>query len=401
MLAILLCAFTQVICTGGLSKHGWTMESPDRVTGREGKPAVLFCKFTHPHCGYKGNITLTWKEKGRNMVLFSCTNYLSLNSQIIGFENLIHQNVDKRYRVMGNLRENDASIIINQLTLRDNYQQYICLVDLKDYSNETSQSSIQTILVVAADEKNMWPVSGKKRDSVTLSCTFNPPDLYLTSITVLWMKENPHKESTVFNHTRSFDPGSYYTDPIIVNEDNRFELIGNPTQGNASIRMRDLQLNDSSDYFCHVHVKNGGGENVTQDVVKLQVVAPATILELSAVNDNISGDTIMCRVEGEPPANITWIDPENNTLPEDSNSATVTRVPDKHQTVGEFLNPTLRGTYSCVAVNEHGRDVCQIHFSTVDAIYSNFIVGMLCLIPLVKFLLLLITGIILFIKIKD
>ncbi|XP_067884866.1 CXADR-like membrane protein [Heterodontus francisci] len=205
------------------------------------------------------------------------------------------------------------------------------------------------------------------------------------------MKENPHKEFTVFNHTHTRSPGSYYTDLATVNEDNRYELIGNLTQGNASIRMKDLQLNDSSDYFCHVHVKNGGGENVTQDGIKLQVVAPATILELSAVNDNISGDTIMCRVEGEPPANITWIDPENNTLTEDSNSATVTRVPDKHQTVGEFLNPTLRGTYSCVAVNEHGRDVCQIHFSADEKDKLNIVLYIWPAILIIFFLLICFT----------
>uniref|UniRef100_UPI00398E5146 kalirin-like n=1 Tax=Pristiophorus japonicus TaxID=55135 RepID=UPI00398E5146 len=164
--------------------------------------------------------------------------------------------------------------------------------------------------------------------------------------------------------------------------------------------MRDLGLNDTSDYFCHVHVKNGKRENVNQDVMRLQVVAPATILELSVVSDNITGDTIVCKVEWEPPANITWIGPENRALPVDSSSTTVTRELDKHHTVGE-INPTLRGDYSCVAVNEHGTDIRQIHLPADDMNYSNFIIGMLCLIPLAKFLLLLITGIILFIKIKD
>ncbi|XP_067838508.1 sialic acid-binding Ig-like lectin 15 [Heptranchias perlo] len=286
--------------------------------------------------------------------------------------------------------------MIQHLTLRDNERQFICLVDLQDYTNETSQSLFQTILVVAADRNNIWRVTVNKGDSATLPCTFSPPDQYPSNITVLWMKENPWKESVVFNQTRSLRDGS---DSVTVNKGDRYQLIGDPTQGDASIRMRDLGLNDTSKYFCHVHVKNGGREYVTQDEMRLQVVAPATILELSVVTDNIIGDSIVCKVEGEPPANITWIDPENSALP--GNSTTVTQLLEKHQTVGEILNPTLRGNYSCVAVNEHGRDVRQIHFPAADNDYSNFIIAMLCLIPLAKFLLLLITGIILFIKIKD
>ncbi|XP_078416828.1 uncharacterized protein LOC144692173 [Cetorhinus maximus] len=401
MLAVLFCVIAQVSCSGGFSKNGWTMETPDKVTGREGKATVLFCKFTHPHPGYEGNITITWSEKWTKVVLFSYTNYPSLNPQSGGFENLIHQNIGERYRVMGNPRENDASILIKQLTLRDNYQQNICLVNLKDYSNETSQSSFQTILVVAADKNNMGPVTGKKGDSATLPCTFSPPGWLASSITVLWMKENPYKESTVFNHTRSLGAGSHDTVSVTVNEGDRYELIGNTTQGDASLRLRDLWLNDSSDYFCHVHIKHRNVEKVTQDVMRLQVVAPATILELSTVGDDTTGMTIVCRVEGEPPANVTWMDPENSTVPGDSGDTTVTRVTGKHQTIGKFLIPKLRGTYSCVAVNEHGRDVSQIHLATADKNYLDFIIGMLCLIPLIKFLLLLITGIILFNKIKD
>ncbi|XP_078070018.1 sialic acid-binding Ig-like lectin 15 [Mustelus asterias] len=375
------------------------METPEEVTGREGKATVLFCKFTHPHPGYKGNITVTWLEKWTSMVLFSYTNYPSLNSQSSGFANLIHQNMGKRYRVLGNLRENDASIIIKQLSLQENNRQTVCRVNLKDYSNETFQSSFQTILVVAG-QSDSRAVTGVKGDSVTLSCTFNPPQHSPSSLTVLWMKRNPHKASTVFSCTRSLGAGSGYTDRVTVNEGDRYELIGNTTQGDASLRMRNLQLIDTDDYFCHVHIRNGNRENVTQDVMQLQVVVPATILELLAVSDDVTGESIVCRVEAVPPANITWIDPEGSSVPGNSTDTTVTRELDKHQAIGEFRNPILRGTYSCVAVNEHGRDVRQIRL-TADNYYSNFIIGMFCLIPLVKFLLLLITGIILFIKIKD
>ncbi|GCB67274.1 hypothetical protein scyTo_0015104 [Scyliorhinus torazame] len=304
MLVALVCIIAMAICTGGFSEDGWSAETPDKVTGREGKATILFCKFPHPQLGYKG-------------------------------------------------------------------------------------------------QNNTGPVTGMKGDSVTLPCTFTPPDRFASSLTVLWMKGDPYTECTVFNHTRPLAADSRVTDSVTVNEEDRYGLIGNLTQGDASLRISDLQLNDTNDYFCHVHIKRRRREYVIRDVTRLRVVAPATILELSAVRDGITGGTIVCRVEGEPPANITWIDPENSTVHEDSSDTTVTRVPGKYQTVGRFLDPTLRGTYSCVAVNEHGREVRQIRLATAGFNYSNFIIGMFCLIPLVKFLLLLITGIILFIKIKD
>ncbi|GCC37643.1 sialic acid-binding Ig-like lectin 12 [Chiloscyllium punctatum] len=401
VLAVLLCITTQVSYTQGFSQNGWTMETPDRVTGREGKITLLICKFTHPHPGYQGNITVTWKEVWTNLVLYSYTNYPTLNSQSVAFENMIHQNINERYQALGNPRENDASIIIKQLSLHDNYQQYLCLVNLSHYPNETSQSSGQIIIVEPAVKNDSVPVTGKKGGSATLPCAFNPPEWLSQSVTVLWMKDDPHEESIVLNQTRSLNAGSHYTNSVTVNEGQQYELIGDLTQGDASIRIRDLRLNDSSDYFCHVHIRIENQENVTQDVLRLQAFAPATILELSSVRENGIGNTIVCQVEGEPLANITWVDPEGTLVPGDSRDTIVSRVPGRHQTLGKFRNPALRGTYSCVAENEHGRDTRQIDYPSTGDNYSNFIVGMLCLIPLIKFLLLLVTGIILFLKIKD
>ncbi|XP_051875796.1 sialic acid-binding Ig-like lectin 15 [Pristis pectinata] len=377
----------------GLRHNGWSLDTPDTVMGREGKPVALFCKFTHPHHGYKGNISISWREEQTGKWLLNYTNY-PLSS---GFVNLIHESEGERYHPMGNPRQNDASITISRLSLCDDHKRYTCLVDLQEHKNQTAQSFSQTLLVVTGGNVGASLVIGKRGVSATLPCSFSPPNRKPISITILWMKGNPREESAVFNHTRSHSAGPPYTDT--VNEGGRYELVGNPDQGDASISVRDLRPNDTSDYFCHVWVRNSTSETVTQDETRLQVVVPATILNLSVVTD-VTGDTLVCRAEGEPPANITWIGPGNSTLPVNSSEMRVIRDLEIHQTVGELLHPRLRGSYSCVAVNEHGRDTREIDLSANDNSYSNFIIGMLCLIPLVKFLLLLITGIILFIKIK-
>ncbi|XP_078286958.1 sialic acid-binding Ig-like lectin 15 [Rhinoraja longicauda] len=197
-------------------------------------------------------------------------------------------------------------------------------------------------------------VIGKRSDSATLPCSFSPLNKNPSPITIRWMKGSPREESTVFNH--SVNPP--YNVPI--KGGGRYELVGKLDQGDASIRVKELRLNDSSDYFCHVWVRNSTQEMVTQDETKLEVVVPATILELFFGSDNVTGEkTLVCRAEGKPPANITWIVPWNSTL--NSSEMRVTHDPEKLLTVGELLHPRMPGNYTCVAVNEHQRDMREIH----------------------------------------
>ncbi|XP_078286793.1 sialic acid-binding Ig-like lectin 15 [Rhinoraja longicauda] len=372
------------------------MEAPDIVVGREGKPVVLFCKFTHRHGGYGGNITVSWREDQTGKWILNYTNFPS-NS---GFANEIRENAGERYQPMGNPRQNDASIIIKRLRPRDHHRRYVCLVHLQEDGNQTTQSVSQTLLVVSGDDVSASMVIGKKGGSATLPCSFSPLNRNPSSITIRWMKGNPREESTVFIHTRPHTEGP--PDSATVNGGGRYELVGKLDQGDASIRVKGLGMDDGSDYFCHVWVKNSTQQTVTQDGTKLEVVVPATILELSVVSDNVTGeDTLVCRAEGTPPANITWIGPGGEALAVNSSEMRVTHDPEKLQTVGELLHPGLRKCYMCVAVNEHGRDTSEVNVSAKDNGRANFIIGMLCLLPLIKFLLLLITGIILFIKIKD
>lgn len=113
-------------------------------------------------------------------------------------------------------------------------------------------------------------VIGKRRDSATLPCSFSPLNKNPSPITVRWMKGNPREESTVFNHTHphSVNPPSTVT----VKGGGRYELVGKLDQGDASIRVKELRLDDSSDYFCYVWVRNSTQETVTQDETKLEVV---------------------------------------------------------------------------------------------------------------------------------
>lgn len=88
---------------------------------------VLYCKFSHPHKGYKGSISIIWGDTKERTIFFKYTNYLS-NSK---YKNEILSNAEGRYKPMGDPRKNDASIIINRLGEKDTTKNIYCRVELE------------------------------------------------------------------------------------------------------------------------------------------------------------------------------------------------------------------------------------------------------------------------------
>ncbi|XP_055488229.1 uncharacterized protein LOC129695366 isoform X3 [Leucoraja erinacea] len=331
------------------------------VIGRKGATATLPCSFS-PSNRNPSSITISWMKGNppKWSVVFRDTSPPPA-------ANNIPKNVNKgdRYDLVGNVEQGDASIRVKGLKL-DDASDYTCHVYVR-YSALTTVTQDEMKLQVVDGKKNTSMVIGKRRDSATLPCSFSPLNKNPSPITVRWMKGNPREESTVFNHTHphSVNPPSTVT----VKGGGRYELVGKLDQGDASIRVKELRLDDSSDYFCYVWVRNSTQETVTQDETKLEVVVPATILELSVVSDNVTGErTLVCRAEGKPPANITWIGPGNSSLPVNISEMTVTHDPEKLLTVGELLHLTLPGKYTCVAENEHQMDTREIRLFEVGGV---------------------------------
>ncbi|XP_072113536.1 uncharacterized protein [Mobula birostris] len=355
--------------------NGWTMEIPDKVTGREGNSLFLFCFFTPPFNEYEGNISIIWKNAKGNVTFLHYTNYPSAH----GFENHIWNNKDSRYQILGNPRKNDASIVIKQLRSDENGKGFCCQIDFTEESTGQCEEGIRT-KITDVQGARLSPMTVKVGDSATLPCNFTPPDKKPSSIGIIWMKGNLPNVSIVFNQTRYHSANRPYTNT--VNEGDRYELVGNPEQGNASVKVTKLRLNDNSKYFCHVWFKNAK-TTVIQDETSLQVEGPATILSLTLVTDD-TGATLVCKAEGNPPANITWIDLENSTLPMSSSEM---RVTGDLESVGKLVLPRPRGSYRCVAANQHGNDTCEIHLAKTgtSALALSVALSSLAIILLVVF----------------
>eukprot|EP00062_Callorhinchus_milii_P022603 gi/632980561/ref/XP_007907103.1/ PREDICTED: uncharacterized protein LOC103188801 [Callorhinchus milii] len=362
MLGAVLCTLVLSASAFRLSENNWTMETPNTVTGRLGSPVTVYCKFTPPHPRYTGNITIMWKAGRNGTVYIKYTNY-GPDSQG-KYQNVIDVNEGERHRVIGNTRKNDATIKINQLRGKDNNKLLSCCVELQGEDGKY-EIGPKTRLIVTGHEEKLRSVTDTKGGDATLPCSFTIPNRYQirATVTVLWRRGRPHGQ-LVFNYTLGLTARTNSRESETVNEGNRYKLVRNVGDGDASLKIRGLELNDTGRYFCHVHVmfisKGSQLDQVTQDMSELQVVAPAVILSLSLVAGDEVGVDIVCTAEGEPPANITWIDPKNNTLPINTSHTPVTHVPDKHLTVGEIRGPRLRGTYRCIAENTQGRDARDI-----------------------------------------
>ncbi|GCC37645.1 hypothetical protein chiPu_0016150 [Chiloscyllium punctatum] len=244
--------------------NGWSMTVADEVRAEEGGSAVLPCSFTHPDI----NLTLTgsilWYKRESRSLIFNCTYPGPDHSQGELCGNVIQRDGGNRFRFVGNLTNNDASIMMEGLSLRD-ASFYVCHVEL---NIGRIKSRIPTNLEVKAARGNVPVVRGTEGDSVTLPCIFRSWDSH-TLTTVTWMRKEPYRHVITF---RAQSQGTWTT----VHGGNRYELIGNPEEGNASTRINQLRVRDNHTYLCLVEYKSKLNfqfyQYLIQKEVQLQVV---------------------------------------------------------------------------------------------------------------------------------
>ncbi|XP_060698522.1 uncharacterized protein LOC132826572 isoform X2 [Hemiscyllium ocellatum] len=243
-----------------LSANGWSMTIVDGVWAEEGGSAVLPCSFTHPDT----NLTLTgsilWYKEETRAFIFNCTDPGPDHSQGELCENVIQRDGGNRFRFVGNLTNKDASIMMEGLS-REDAGSYRCRVEL---NIEKFGSRKGTRLEVKASQENVSVVSGTEGDSVTLPCIFSRWDSH-TLTTVTWMRKEPYQHIVTFT---AQSQGNWTT----VHGGNRYELIGNPEEGNVSTRINQLSVRDNHTYLCLVEYRSEpDSQYLIQKETRLQV----------------------------------------------------------------------------------------------------------------------------------
>ncbi|XP_067885265.1 uncharacterized protein [Heterodontus francisci] len=256
------------------SENGWTMSAADDVSVEEGGSAVLPCTFTHPHTDQTVTGSVTWynRDSWDYNVIFKCTYSGPGHSQSELCEDVKQQDGGNRFRFVGNFSNKDVSIMMERL-IRADSGPYQCRVELTVGQFQTQKL---TSLRVEAASGNVSVVTGTEGASVTLPCMFTPRS-YRTLSTVTWMRKEPYQHIVTF---RAQSNGSWTT----ANGGNRYELIGNPKEGNASTRINQLSVNDNHTYLCLVEYTSlDNYQYLIQTETQLQVVhekppASSTIL---------------------------------------------------------------------------------------------------------------------------
>ncbi|XP_032874368.1 uncharacterized protein LOC116971356 [Amblyraja radiata] len=216
------------------------MSGADEVSAVEGASAVLPCTFTHPGIDHNLSGSVLWyKRTSLNpSIAFNCTFAGPGRSQC---DEVTQEAGGSRFRFVGNLREGDASIMMERLRWED-WDIYRCRLEL---SVGNFQSVIPTQLTVEDLDGDVSVVTETEGGSATLPCVYRQSLNHRSALTVTWMRKDPYRHIVTFRHQAD---GSWAAE----NGATRFELVGNPERENASTRINQLSVEDSDGYLCLV-----------------------------------------------------------------------------------------------------------------------------------------------------
>ncbi|XP_055488088.1 hepatitis A virus cellular receptor 1-like isoform X2 [Leucoraja erinacea] len=235
-----------------VSVHGNTATA-DAVFAVEGGSAVLPCTFTLPATDHIIKLKLHWfkGDLRRLDAVITCQFTAPFHSSC---DEVKHEARRDRFKFIGNLSRRDASLKVEQLGQEDNGL-YQCNVN-----NIDGHPLLQKVIHLTVRARNVSLVTGTEGASATLPCVFSPPLPRHMPRTVTWMRKDRYRQIVAF---RPQADRSWAAE----NGTTRFELVGNPEQGNASTRIKQLRVEDSDGYLCLVF----STDHLFQCEIQLQV----------------------------------------------------------------------------------------------------------------------------------
>ncbi|XP_056380176.1 sialic acid-binding Ig-like lectin 15 [Hyla sarda] len=130
---------------GRVGENTWSLQVSKDVTGEIGKAVSLPCLFSHPHKSHDSGLTVIWRIKHpyNGTVVFKCVSESSSDPCKTTI------NYMSKFHLIGNLRNNNISISIENLTWEDS-NRYYCRVELSRDRHDKYETKSGTWLHLSA-----------------------------------------------------------------------------------------------------------------------------------------------------------------------------------------------------------------------------------------------------------
>lgn len=222
-----------ILCFSGVTT------AEEDITGFLNATVTLPCAYSSK----RQDIEVCWRKAG-------CSNNTCTSAAILRTNgSSVTMRKSNRYKLLGNITKGDASLTITSLTMKDGGT-YCCKVKIPGAYNDVKQEVNLQIM-------EMPVVIGSMNDTVTLPCTYSPS----TGVTLCWVRGSCSNSMCLNAIFRS-------SSKVTNRTSTRYELLGNMTQGNASLTITSLTAEDDGIYCCKVVIP--GKYNDVKKEISLQ-----------------------------------------------------------------------------------------------------------------------------------
>ncbi|XP_021014472.1 V-set domain-containing T-cell activation inhibitor 1 [Mus caroli] len=186
--------------------------------------------------------------------------------------------------------------------------------------------------------------AGNIGEDGTLSCTFEP-DIKLNGIVIQWLKEGikglvhefkEGKDDLSQQHEMFRGRTAVFADQVVV--------------GNASLRLKNVQLTDAGTYTCYIRTSKGKGN------ANLEYKTGAFSMPEINVDYNASSESLRCEApRWFPQPTVAWasqVDQGANFSEVSNTSFELNSENVTMKVVSVLYNVTINNTYSCMIEND-------------------------------------------------
>ncbi|XP_028608872.1 V-set domain-containing T-cell activation inhibitor 1 [Grammomys surdaster] len=186
--------------------------------------------------------------------------------------------------------------------------------------------------------------AGNIGEDGTLSCTFEP-DIKLNGIVIQWLKEGikgfvhefkEGKDDLSQQHEMFRGRTAVFADQVVV--------------GNASLRLKNVQLTDAGIYTCYIRTSKGKGN------ANLEYKTGAFSMPEINVDYNASSESLRCEApRWFPQPTVAWasqVDQGANFSEVSNTSFELNSENVTMKVVSVLYNVTINNTYSCMIEND-------------------------------------------------